>query len=299
MLGLGLGAGSGALRAETILIPNGSFESPRTPFVNINIDAWQKSPKPEGYVEEGGFLWAQLTGLFVNTPAGSPDHLENCDGQQALWLFAVPEVALFQDYESIDWAHTTPTHAFDARYEVGKAYTLTVGVAGGGGNMLEGAAVELSLYYRDGASNQVVVAGTNVAFTREVFPTTTRLIDFEARVSTVRAHDPWAGQHMGVRLRSSIVDTNLSGGYWDLDHVRLESTLAPVLRLAAWTNSQFEFQLQGEPGLTFEILTTGDPGLALSDWTSLGTLTNFTGATWFTNSAVGVNRRYYRARQLP
>src|SRR5262249_29890310 len=77
-----------------ISIPNNSFESPATPYVSINIDSWQKSDKPAWYQEGGGLLWTQLTGIFKNTPTNSSDHIDNCDGNQALWLFAVPEVAL-------------------------------------------------------------------------------------------------------------------------------------------------------------------------------------------------------------
>src|SRR5580765_1095809 len=104
-----LAASTSPLRAGSITVPNGSFESPATSFVSINIDSWQKNPKPDWYVESGGFLWSQLTGIFKNTSAGSSDHLDNCDGNQALWLFAVPEVALFQDYNSIDWSNSVPT----------------------------------------------------------------------------------------------------------------------------------------------------------------------------------------------
>src|SRR5262245_57928385 len=112
------------LGAETIGVPNASFESPSTTFVNINIDFWQKTSKPVGYDESGGFLWTQLTGAFKNTPSGSADHIDNCDGDQAAWLFAVPEVGLFQDYDSVDWNDPVPTHAFNATYRAGKAYRL-------------------------------------------------------------------------------------------------------------------------------------------------------------------------------
>jgi hypothetical protein len=291
--------GIGGLCAGTIPIPNGSFESPVTPFVSINIDAWQKSPKPDGYVEDGDFLWTQLTGLFLNTPGTSADHIDNCDGRQAFWLFAVPEVALFQDYDSVDWAHTTPTHAFDARFEVGKSYLLTAGLIGGAGNMLEGASVELSLYYRDPASNQVVVAATNIAYTRDLFPTTTHMVDFQVQAPAVQAGDPWAGQHIGVRLRSSIVDTNLVGGYWDIDNIRLNSIQSPVLRAPAWTNGHFQFRIESEPELKCEILATTDLTLALPDWTRLTTLTNFTGDTLFIAPPAGLAQHYYQARQLP
>jgi hypothetical protein len=135
----------GAAIAAPVAVPNSSFELPSTGFVNINIDNWQKNPKPDWYVESGGYLWSQLTGIFRNTSPGTDDHIVNITGNQAIWLFAVPGVELFQDYESTDWNHPSPMHAFDAVYEVGRSYQLSVGVIGGGGGMLDGATLEISL----------------------------------------------------------------------------------------------------------------------------------------------------------
>ena len=108
-----------AVEAETrtLLVPNGSFESPATDFVNIQVDGWRKTPRPDDYPEGGGFLWDQLTGVFRNTPPDSPDHLLNIDGKQALYLFAIPGVGLFQDATDTDTpdASTNPTvsHRFE------------------------------------------------------------------------------------------------------------------------------------------------------------------------------------------
>lgn len=287
-----LGSLVGASQAGPIPIPGHSFESPATPFVSINIDFWQKSPKPDWYVEGGGFLWTQLTGIFKNTPAGSADHIGNCDGNQAVWLFAVREVALFQDYDSTDWAHTEPSHAFDARFEPGKSYRLTAGVIGGGGNMLEGASLQVALYYRDGASNQVVIASTNIVFGRALFPTTTHLVDCHAHLPVVKESDPWANQHIGILLRSSVTDTNLEGGYWDLDNIRLLA--GPALLEPSRSNGQFNFVLFGEPGAKFELLTSTNA----ADWSRLAIVTNFTGWTPVADSETSLAPRFYRARQL-
>jgi hypothetical protein len=46
-------------------------------------------------------------------------------------LFAVPEVGLLQDYNSLSGTNTTPTHAFNATFDVGKSYALTIGIMGG------------------------------------------------------------------------------------------------------------------------------------------------------------------------
>ena len=288
----------GEVQAGITPIPNGSFESPVTSFVDLNINSWQKSPKPDGYVEGGGFLWTQLTGAFKNTPPGRFDHIDNCDGEQAAWLFAVPEVALFQDYDSVDWDDPAPTHAFDARFEVGKSYKLTVGVIGMGGGMSNGATVEISLYYRDTESNMVAAAATTVTNSPNVFSNRTHLIDFEACVATVKAADPWAGQHIGLQLLST-VSTNLQGGYWAFDNVRLVSFEPPRLLAGGFTDGQFTLTLQSEPGLSFEILATNDVTQPPSSWASLGTVTNATGTVAFTDLAANSGQRFYQARQLP
>jgi len=221
---------AGLLQSATIPLPNGSFESPAIVFVDLNIDSWQKTPKPDWYVESGGFLWSQLTGAFKNTAAGSFDHIDNCAGDQAVWMFAVPGAGLFQDYNSVDWNDPAPAHEFDARYEVGRAYALTAGVIGGGGGMSNGVTAEISFYYRDAASNQVKVAATSITNTPAIFSNKTHLIDFIVQVPTVKLGDAWADQHIGIQLLST-VSTGLQGGYWDFDNVRLTSSAEPTVRL--------------------------------------------------------------------
>lgn len=288
--------------AGTLSVPNASFESPATTFVDINMDSWQKNSKPDWYNEGGGFTWVQLTGVFKNTSPSSPDHIDNCDGDQALWLFAVPEVGLFQDYDSLDWNDLTPTHDFNATFQAGKSYQLVIGVIGGGGGMLQGATLEISLYYRDAASNKVIVAATSITNTADVFSSTTHLIDFQVQVPVVNASDLWAGQHIGIQMLSTVT-TNLQGGYWDLDNVRLSSFTKPAFMPALLNpiraNGQFSFTLQSEPGSKCEILTTTNVALPLFNWTSLGTFTNTTGNMPFADSATNFSQRFYQARQLP
>jgi len=293
-----LAAGGTRSQAASLPVPNASFEAPATSYVSVNVDSWQKAPKPDWYVESGGFLWIYNIGLFKNTPTNSSDHIDNCDGNQAIWLFVVPEVGLFQDYDSIDARSPVPTHAFNATFDPGKSYQLTVGVIGTGGGMLQGATLELSLYYRDAASNKVTVAAVSLTNTTDVFSNNTHLVDCQVNVPAVRPSDAWAGQHIGVQMLST-VDTNLQGGYWDLDNVRLSSTLEPVLTNPVWTNNQFQFTLQSEPGLTIEILSATNLALPLSNWTSLGTITNTTGTTPITNPTASTNWRYYCARHVP
>ena len=292
---VGGGGGTQPGMAGTLNVPNASFESPVTSFVNINVDAWQKSPKPAWYVESGGILWSQLVGAFKNTAAGNADHIDNCDGNQALWLFAVPEVAAFQDYDSMDWNDPAPTHAFAATFEVGRSYHLTVGVIGTGGNMQPGVTLALSLYHRVG-TNRVPVATTVLTNAPEVFSNNTHFVDCEVNVPVVKSGDPWAGQRIGIEFRS-LVSQELQGGYWDLDNVRLIA--GPVLLRPALTNGQFEFTLRGEPGARFEILAGDDLASAPSNWTSVRTLTNATGRTTFDETAATAAGRFFQARQLP
>lgn len=214
----------------------------------------------------------------------------------------MPEVGLFQDYDSIGLNETSPSHAFDANYELGKAYQLTVGLFGGGlgGNygMKLGVTLELSLYYRDANSNRITVAATTVTNTTANFTSNTNLVDFKVQTPTVTAADPWAGKHIGIQLLSTVT-TNLQGGYWDLDNVRLASILAPQLTAPHVTNNQFQFTLVSEPGARVEILASTNATLPHSIWTSLGLITNTSGTTAFVDSSPFFPHRFYQARHLP
>jgi hypothetical protein len=191
------------VRLTESVLPNDSFESPRTDFASPAMDGWQKAPQPIWY-SDTNFPWAQLTGQFLNPSNGAPDHIDNVDGRQAVFLFALPDVAIFQDYISVGGTNTTPTHDFNLRYEVGHSYSLTVGVLGGGGGMSNGATFATSFYYRDAASNKVTVASTSITNTKTLFPTNTHLTDFNVQLPAVKGSDAWADKQVGVHhdLRS-------------------------------------------------------------------------------------------------
>jgi hypothetical protein len=301
-----LAAWTTPLQAGTIAIPNGSFESPVvppvTPYAVPDMDYWQKSPQPGWYDPSQNFNtpWEDLMGTFYNVPYPST-FIGNCDGTQAAFLFALPDAAVFQDYDSIYGTNTTPSHAFNARFNVNSAYSLSVGVIGGVDGappLYEGATLQLSLYYRDAASNMVMVAATTITNSAQLFPTNTHFIDFSVQLPAVQATDPWAGQHIGVQIAST-VGFDKANGYWDVDNARLTETVVPAFADARTTNSQFGFTVQSEPGLRFEILATTNLAVPISNWTSLGTLTNVTGTALFFDPATNLNRRFYQARQLP
>jgi hypothetical protein len=155
----------------------------------------------------------------------------------------------------------------------------------------------MSLYFRDSSSNLITVAATTVTFQTNVFTNLMHLLDFRVEVPSVRTTDPWAGQNIGIQFES-IVAPNLIGGVWDLDNVRLSETTATTLTQPKLDGGQFHFTLQSEPGLSFEIQANTNLTQSASGWTSLGTLTNTTGAAVFTDTTGESKRRFYRARAL-
>jgi len=284
---------------ENIAVPNFSFESPVvppvSPYAGPDIDFWEKSPQPVWYdpSQNQNTPWADLMGEFynINYPG---EFIDNCNGTQAAFIFALPEAALYQDYTTIYGTNTAPSHAFDVVYRPGDAYTLTVGLIGGGGGMAPGATFELSLYYLDASTNMVTVASTTVTNTAENFPTNTHLVDFSAQIPQVKATDPWAGQHIGIALAST-VGFDLAGGYWDLDNVRLTEQVPTTIVNPGVTNGQFNFTLLSDPGHTFVIQAAPSIDTTGTNWAPIGTITVTTGTNTFTDPATGLAQRFYRA----
>jgi hypothetical protein len=118
------------------------------------------------------------------------------------------------------------------------------------------------------------------------------------KVPGVQASDVWAGKNIGIQLLS-LATTNNQGGYWDVDNVRLVETVENELVNPLLTVGHFQTTVQSEPGLSFQILASTNIALAVSNWTSLGNVTNVSGATPFVDSSTPGSRRYYRARLLP
>jgi len=205
------------IHGASVYVPNASFESPQTAFVDVNIDSWQDCPKPWWYDESGGYSWTQLTGVFLNVPPEDPSYIDNCDGNQAAWFFAVPEVELFQD--------------LTATFEIGRSYHLTVGIIGGGGNMKDGVPIEIRLYYRDGEDNKVTVGAMTYTYDSDT-GYVKHFNDVHLDLPQVRDTDPWAGKSIGVQMISALTFpddldpvTGRAGGFWDLDNVRLTKSL--------------------------------------------------------------------------
>jgi len=284
---------------ESIFVPNFSFESQVTAFADPRVDSWQKAPQPATFDTNAFGAWENLAGVFQNPAAMGPGHIDNADGNQLAYLFGYPQVALFQDVNSTDWSGAPPTHAFNARFKTGRAYNLTVGLTSSTQQPLTaGSTLQVSLYYRDPSSNMVTVAATIVTYDTTVFSNLTHLLDFQAIVPEVKATDPWAGQNIGIAFQS-VIPPNLIGGVWDLDNVRLTETVATSIKNPTRTGGQFNFTLASEPGLVFEILAATNANQSLASWTSIGSLTNVSGVTVFTDSGASLSQRFYRAHLLP
>ncbi|HLH55751.1 MAG TPA: hypothetical protein VKY92_19275 [Verrucomicrobiae bacterium] len=290
-------------QAGAVAVPNGSFETPVvppvSPYAGPDIDDWQKSPQPSWYdpSQNSNTPWAYLMGEFYNVSFPG-QFIDNCDGNQAAFLFALPDVALFQDYSSVYGTNTLPSHSFNAKFNVGSSYDLTVAVLGGGGGMKPGVSLQLGLYYRDDTNNVATVASTSITNSATLFPTNTHFVDFTVHVAQVKSTDPWAGKNIGIQFLST-VGFDLAGGYWDLDNVRLIETSKAGVALGnmAVTNGTFVFNVQGPPGTQFEIQAATNLN-ANTAWIKIGGLTNVSGVASFIDTATNLNWRFYRARQL-
>lgn len=214
--------GAGAARGDGISVPNFSFESQTTAFADPRVDSWQKTDQPVWYDPVAfGYTWDQTVGAFANTPVGNGSHIDNLEGNQAIWMFAIPQVGIFQDNNSTDWTGSA-SHAFNSVFQVGQAYNLTVGVLPGSSLVL-GSGLQLSLYYRDGLNNPVTVGSTYVTYDAQTFPNSTHLIDCSVNVPTVQAGDAWAGKNIGIEMMSA----SMGNSYWDVDNVRLAAVPEP------------------------------------------------------------------------
>lgn len=219
-------AGGAAARADAVTVPNYSFESPLAPrvspfampaFSGSDTDDWIESPMPFWWpatiVE-----WNQSAGVFFNVPG--LQHINNADGEQVAYMFAVPDMGITQDLA--------------ATYEVNRSYELRVALRGGSGGMPLGSPVEVSLYYRNGANNIVSIGATE--FLNDNTGSPTSLVDVVVNLPPVMPGDAWAGKNIGIQIRSSVAlnQPELQAGTWGIDNVRLNSENSSVPAASTW-----------------------------------------------------------------
>jgi hypothetical protein len=215
-----------AVQAQPIPVSNHSFESqvinPEVPpfVVGFNIDSWQKLPNP-GYPEGGEFTWDQTAGMFMDTnPYG------NSDGNQLAYILGLPGAGIFQDNQSTDWNNNV--NGLNATYQAGLSYQLTVGVFGK--ELLDGANLELSLYYRNNLNEIVTINSTSIFYDAEDYPLTPplNLFDFTVNVTEVQETDAWFGRNIGIKIEVGPGPFNEDFAYWDIDNVRLTAIPEPT-----------------------------------------------------------------------
>jgi len=189
-----------------IPVANASFEA-----AEVDPTGWGGSPSVEGWLElDLDAIGSQNTGVFLNTPAGSWDHVANAEGKQLAFLHSFRGNALEQDLEAV--------------YQTGCDYRLTVGV-GVSARFPPSAEVPVDtiaivLYYLD--DNQPVDIVQQTVEPKGL--SSTRLQDFSVYLPTVHTTDAWAGKKIGVAIRAAGA-VKLPGGFWDLDNVRLAESL--------------------------------------------------------------------------
>jgi hypothetical protein len=198
-----------------IPVMNASFEAPA-----IDPDAFPAVPLVDGWLElDLDTAASSNTGVFLNTPVGSPDSVVNADGRQLAFLGSEKGNALEQDLKAVYW--------------VGCDYRLTVDV-GVSLRFPPSAAVpadtiELVLYYVDG--NQPVDIVHQAVEPNGL--SVTQLRDFSVALPTVGAEDAWTGKTIGVAIRAA----GKAGGFWDLDNVRLTESMPVSIPIE---NASFE-----------------------------------------------------------
>jgi hypothetical protein len=279
--------GGNMVRAQSVYVPNADFGLPvvtdQGTDVALNMISWEASPQ-QNYGE---------IGVFGNLPDDG-EFIVNCDGPQAAYIFEDPGLALFQDYDAVD-STGAPSHAFSATYQAGSSYQLQAGFIASADflDLLPGAILQMSLYYRDVLGDMETLACTNVVYDTNVFTSDTNFVQYTLNLPTVQAGDAWAGQHIGIQF---LPTGSITGGFWDVGNVQLWVT--PALINPNWSNGQFGATLLSQPGLVFQILATTNLHAPLSNWTSVVTLTNVSGTTPFFDPATNYNQRFYQAQQM-
>jgi hypothetical protein len=286
---------------ENFSVPNASFETPFQPgapyYASPAIDFWQETPQPAYYTTNFSTNpWYQMVGEFTNDP-GDGAYITNCDGNQAAFLQSLPEVGIFQDYNSFSITQTGPTYAFNAIFRPGNSYTLKAGIIGDSAvGLPQGATMQMNLYYRDAANNMITVASTTITNTTSVFPNNLGFVDFTVQTPTVQSTDPWAAKNIGIEFVCTVTTNNM-GGAWDVDNVRLvEAPMLAALGKPVLVNGLINLGLQGPPGQVFNIQANTD--LTTTNWSTVATVTNTSGASWITDFSASGNQRFYRAKKM-
>jgi hypothetical protein len=199
-----------------IYIENASFEAPA-----IDPDAFPAVPFVDAWVEiDVDLEGSSNTGVFANTPGGSPDHVVNAQGDQLAFLGSGTGNALEQDLVDT----YKPDHEYMLAVSVGVSALFPPSIAEPADTL------ELALYYYDDVNEPVDIVCRAIEATGL---TTTQLTDFSLFLPRVQEEALFATKKIGVALRS----VGLPGGFWDIDNVRLIETIPEPVPIE---NASFE-----------------------------------------------------------
>jgi hypothetical protein len=138
--------------------------------------------------------------------------------------------------------------------------------------MPEGATLLLGLYYRNTAGVINWIATSPVTFNKANFPSVTNLVDYYVNVGPVQGTDPWAGKQIGIGVVST-TPQDKTGGYWDLDNVRLSSEWAGFVLTVVRTGSELRISWPSTSGLYYVLGMSVD----LKSWSPVGVAQRGTG----------------------
>jgi hypothetical protein len=106
----------------------------------------------------------------------------------------------------------------------------------------------------------------------------------------------WSGSiTVGQAATNLVLKADDGAGHTALSNPFDVITTLPLLLLQRPAGGQFQCIVSGALGQRFEILASTN----LLNWTSVTNLTNTTGTALFTHPATNLDRRFYRAHQLP
>jgi hypothetical protein len=201
--------------AMFLLMLSGAAEAVETgfslPLENASFEA--ETVDPNGYAAIGSVDgWTEIdlgpmsTGVFVNVDPNDPRHISNAHESQLAFINGESGTALEQFLDTIYQA--------DGIYRL----TVAVGISATFPPSVEEPldTLDLVLYYDDGNEPNAIAAQTIDSLSLSA----TELRDVSVSLPPVDVNDPWLNHSIGIGLR-----TKGAGGFWNLDHVRLDASL--------------------------------------------------------------------------
>lgn len=210
--------GLAGARANTITVPNYSFESPAGPFplqVSLTIDDWTTTGPPSEVVDVGNGPRNSGVGIFQNSNPGLAGYATNADGNQMAYMFSGSQDPTYS-LHTLSQVLSTP-------FAANTKYTLTVGISDAGSPPPPGDQLSLQLFYTTAANpNTPVIVGTANVVQGSSALSDTALTDYSA-TAALGQNDAAIGNDIGIMFTT----TGVGGGEFNLDDVRVDASPVP------------------------------------------------------------------------